>query len=136
MALLSTSPGPVKYPIDWTSDDQKWAYKFTRGFGRGIPTTRTGDVLSGWTHRTEIRSDGRDVWIIENKVPYSIYVFGKLNKRLSDAIRPQQQFHRNTGYPLAARLTNEASEQFRDEYQERITPSNTADFVRRASVAR
>jgi len=42
--LLGKIPGPVKYPIRWTSERQRRAFFATRGFGRGIPTKRTGDV--------------------------------------------------------------------------------------------
>jgi hypothetical protein len=137
IAVLSTSPGPaIKMTRDeWTSDKQYWAHIITKNWGAGIPSKRSGDVLRGWQQRTEVRSDGRDVWVFENIAPHSIWPFGKLNKDLAQAVKPQQKFHAKTGYPLAARLTNEASQQFRDVYEERIRPKNTADFVRRASVA-
>jgi hypothetical protein len=134
--FLSQSPGPVVYPVKWTSAKQEGEYYRTKGFERGIPTTRTGAILRGWQSRIEKRSDGRDVWVFENIHPRSKFPFGKLNKRLSDAARPQQRFHRNTGYPLAAEYTNVAAEDFRDEYRKRVLPKSTADFVRRASTTR
>lgn len=45
---LTQTPGKVKYPIRWTSERQRRAFFATKGFGRGIPTKRTGAVAE-WT---------------------------------------------------------------------------------------
>jgi hypothetical protein len=66
--VLGKIPGPVKYPIRWTSERQRRAFFATNGFGRGIPTKRTGDVarwgvfvdydvflaMSDWTFQLKI----------------------------------------------------------------------------------
>jgi len=36
------------YPIKWDSDKQRRAFFATGGFGRGIPTRRTGQYAAGW----------------------------------------------------------------------------------------
>jgi hypothetical protein len=38
-----------EYPIQWDSDKQRKAFFASDGFGRGIPTKRTGEYISGWT---------------------------------------------------------------------------------------
>jgi hypothetical protein len=35
-------------PVRWDSDKQRMAFFATGGFGRGIPTVRTGTYLRGW----------------------------------------------------------------------------------------
>src|SRR5689334_9970305 len=41
-------PGAVAYPIQWTSDRQRKAYFATNGFGRGVPYSRTHDLVNAW----------------------------------------------------------------------------------------
>jgi hypothetical protein len=41
-------PPPVSYPFVWTSVRQRAAFFATNGFGRGIPTRRTGLMVAGW----------------------------------------------------------------------------------------
>lgn len=36
------------YPIKWDSDRQRRAFFATDGFGRGIPTMRTNQLVNGW----------------------------------------------------------------------------------------
>jgi hypothetical protein len=42
-------PGaPIFYPVNWDTDRQRKAFFATEGFGRGIPTGRSGDYQQGW----------------------------------------------------------------------------------------
>ena len=135
ISLLSAPVGPVQYPIQWTNDTQEWAYKLTDGFGRGIPTHRTGALQKGWQQRTETQAD-KAVWVIENMVPHARFVVGTLNKDLRIAARTQQKFHANTGYPLAAATIESQLVDFRTRYTDKISPAGKPDFVRRASKSR
>jgi hypothetical protein len=74
IALLSQIPGPVKYPIRWTSAKQRRAFFATDGFGRGIPTRRTGAVAK-W----EIDVDYEEVSRIERYKQELIVFFANLN---------------------------------------------------------
>ena len=47
-ATLQQEPGPVSYPIRWTSERQRKAFFATKGFGRGIPYKRTGKLAKAW----------------------------------------------------------------------------------------
>ena len=114
-STLATSPGPVRKPIKWTSDDQEGAYYYTKGFGRGIPTSRTGATGKGFKSHTETRNDYR-LWIFSNSQPGSEYVYGKLHHDLSIAAKYQQGFHRATGYPLAAERVADAVDTFKTRF--------------------
>lgn len=49
LTKLQQQPGAPKYPIRWTSERQRRAFFATDGFGRGIPTRRTGAVSQAWS---------------------------------------------------------------------------------------
>lgn len=51
---LQWQPGKPKYPIRWTSERQRRAYFATKGFGRGIPTRRTGALSKGWDVNVDV----------------------------------------------------------------------------------
>ena len=83
---LAFTPGPVAYPIQWTSERQRRAYFATDGFGHGIPYRRTFGLQNDWDVRLE-----ENTIIIKNQNPAATYVIGER----------QQRFHRNTGWPYA-----------------------------------
>lgn len=94
-ATLNTFPAPVFRPIQWKSEKQRRAFFATDGFGGGIPTRRTGKVLSWvlvWDKETQSVK-------LYNPIEYSKFVFGGFGVR-----QYQQPFHRNTGYPLAIKV--------------------------------
>ena len=95
---LRHTPPAVQYPIEWTSERQRRAFFATNGFGRGIPTKRTGKLGNGW--RIIGKSvNGKYQLIISNPVSYLPYVVGSINFRSArQAIQPMQRFHRNTGW--------------------------------------
>lgn len=80
-------PGPVRLPIEWASDVQRKAFFASDGFGRGIPTRRTGALRDAWRLAYQF-SRAEDFMVLENTSPKAIYVIGEL----------QQPFHRNTGW--------------------------------------
>lgn len=48
-ARMAEEGKPITYPVNWDSDKQRRAFFATNGFGRGIPTTRTGSYINSWT---------------------------------------------------------------------------------------
>ena len=115
--VLNRDPGPVKHPIKWTSDRQRRAFFASNGFGRGIPTQRTGRVRS-WVAVIERTRGGTITARLVNPVSYARFVYGDLNfKSRAVALKPQQQFHRNTGWPLAQPVVDEATQKGRQQFE-------------------
>lgn len=103
---MGQMPGSPRHPILWMESRhpedigkppntrygyysrQKAAYFATRGFGRGIPYTRTGGLVRAW--RVDYES-GRDTGLLTaiNDAPAAPFVYGPY----------QQPFHANTGWP-------------------------------------
>lgn len=96
---LSHEPGPVKYPIEWTSEKQRRAFFATNGFGRGIGAARTHDLSQSWgIVKTAL---GNDIVVaFDNPQPYAKFVYGSLSK--TNPGLHQQRFHVNTGWQQAA----------------------------------
>ena len=105
VSRLSVTPGPVKYPIRWKTERQRKTFFATRGFGRGIPTRRTGAVQSGWELEWSITS-GSGSAVVANPVSYAQFVYTP----------DQQPFHENTGW-----LDTEAIDTIILEESERAT---------------
>lgn len=59
------------YPIKWDSEKQRRAFFATDGFGRGIPTKRTGAYTGGW--KIESVENG---YRLENNTSYAKYLGG------------------------------------------------------------
>lgn len=101
MQELKQTPGAPHYPLRWTSERQRRAFFATNGFGRGIPTQRTGALQQGWDYTIDKFSDGGTFRII-NDVPYMRFVEGD----------DTQPFHLDTGWvqaaPILARYQEEA----------------------------
>jgi hypothetical protein len=89
--LRKAIPGPVTYPIQWTSERQRRAFFATDGFGHGIPYHRTGGVAAAWRLVvTATLSQGVTV-VARNDSPAAPFVYGAW----------KQVFHTNTGWPDA-----------------------------------
>lgn len=88
---LGKAPGDVHYPIEWTSEKQRMAFFASKGFGHGIPYSRTGKLVLAWGARTDVRNDVTSI-AVYNDAPAATYVYGD-NKG-----EHQQQFHLNTGW--------------------------------------
>jgi hypothetical protein len=124
LADLQRIPGPVARPIEWTSEKQRRAFFATNGFGRGIPTKRIGRMARAWVVRSAIQA-GRFRIIAENPIPESKFVYGFVSaSSLSEAQKPQQRFHRNTGwhsaYSVSQRWMNTTKQEIRKEVQNEV----------------
>ena len=128
---LMQKPGPAKKPIDWTTDKQQAAYFASDGFGGGIPTHRTGALSDAWTV-TISRAGNQFLFVAENPLPASKFLFGSLAKNRKRALRYQQRFHANTGWPVATDIVQEWTQKFVELYQEKLSAIGVAEINRRA----
>lgn len=119
IAALTQDPGPVQYPIEWSSERQRRAFFATDGFGSGIPYQRTGRI-NDWAYRTS--GEGGSVSIvIGNGAPYLKYVRGTMARRgFASAI---QQMHRNTGWTAARPVVAERIDIAEREMRNRLAES-------------
>jgi hypothetical protein len=83
---VSQEPGPVRRPIEWTSEKQRRAYFATGGFGHGIPYRRKQIVSGAWDY--EERRTGNPYWRFWNTNEAATFVIGD----------DQQKMHQNTGW--------------------------------------
>lgn len=84
-------PGAVKYPVRWKSAKQRRAYFASNGFGRGIPSRRTGKLQKSWRITFKPIARGGDGSIsIFNAADYAGFVIGI----------DQQPFHADTGWKM------------------------------------
>lgn len=100
---LRVEPSPPSYPYRWASERQRRAFFATNGFGRGIPTKRTGALLRGWDARIEPTPDGAQA-VIDNNTPYTRFVQGE----------QQQPGHIATGWVAADDVIIEESIRLED----------------------
>lgn len=92
-AVLAPDIGPVVYKIKWTTQRQERAFFATNGFGKGIPTQRTGALNASWESVSlTVASLGTSI-LIWNSQKYAKFVVGTFT-----SIAPMQRFHRNTGW--------------------------------------
>lgn len=99
---------PISYPVHWDSERQRKAFFATNGFGRGIPTRRTGRYISGFKlEKTGFGTDRR--FTISNDVPYAKYVGGTaLGQAQSNIHRGRWQIVSETVRKYAERLVRAA----------------------------
>ena len=74
---MRTVPGKPNYPIKWASAKQRKAFFASNGFGRGIPTVRTGAYAAAWN--VVMQGFGRadaSVIQLENNRPEARYIGG------------------------------------------------------------
>jgi hypothetical protein len=108
LGKLQQEPGSPKYPIKWARatdqskppntrwgyySKQKAAFFATRGFGRGIPTQRTGKLINSWKIEVDQQSDAGIFQVYNDAqnrdgVYYEQFVTGIY----------QQAFHHDTGW--------------------------------------
>lgn len=107
LRVLRTEPGPVKYPIRWTSVKQRKAFFASNGFGRGIPAVRSHELANGWKYRV-IYTPGQLAEVeVENPAPYEQFVTG----------RNQQAFHAITGWNLNEMVFEDYSRKMADRVE-------------------
>ena len=101
--IRGLEPGPVKYPIQWTSDKQRRYVMAKLRKAGNIPYRRTGKFMGGWRVRQYTTEAGGFI-VLTNEWDRAKYVWG-------DPLQPdaQQMFHINTGWP-----TNQQFEQVRE----------------------
>lgn len=105
--LRQVVPGPVKRPIQWTSEKQRKAFFATDGFGHGIPYRRrspNGGITSRWLTLVYVDSGGLTA-TVKNDTPAAPFVYGKW----------KQIFHTNTGWPDARPILDRIAEETRIE---------------------
>jgi hypothetical protein len=98
IATLARPAPPVKYPIRWKTERQRRAFFASDGFGRGIPTRRTGAINKGWKY--EIVGDiNTGLFTIYNDATSRNYFTGEITfyEIYVQGIE-QQPFHRITGW--------------------------------------
>ena len=105
LRALQQQPGPVKYPIQWTSEKQRKAFFASNGFGRGIGTPRSGAMAAAWEVRF-IETPGSFQIVVINPSKAVKFVEGSLAKNASAAARFQQPFHKNTGWIAASPIVS------------------------------
>lgn len=117
LRMLRHTPGKPDYPIQWTSEKQRKAFFATNGFGRGIPTKRSGKLQDGW-RIVAVRRRRSTVVLIENPVGYVEYVQGGVNfKSAAEALVMRQRFHKNTGWRAAQPIVADFYKRHRTAYQ-------------------
>lgn len=99
--LVALTPGPVRLPIQWTSEKQRRAFFATKGFGKGIPYRRrqgNNSLLGQWRVRKYV-SQGGNLLTATNESEVYQYV-------IETPERPGawQRFHRNTGWPNSGQV--------------------------------
>jgi hypothetical protein len=83
---------PVVYPIDWQTEKQRRAYFATDGFGKGIPTKRTGEHTRAWVFIWKSSNGGAGVLTLQNPKKAARFIFGGLKR----GNKFQQRMHKGT----------------------------------------
>lgn len=90
-AAAPDPPAPLyphfPYPLRWKTERQRRAFFASDGFGRGIPTQRTGALLEGFAVRGSVNAAG-GVFELVNDADYARFVVGD----------DQQPFHEDIGW--------------------------------------
>lgn len=81
LRFLRFRPATPHYPIIWQSERQRRAFFATKGFGKGIPTQRTGALQEAWAVNLTTDDTGGAL-TFDNSAPYSIYVQGDIMQRM------------------------------------------------------
>lgn len=114
--LMALTPGPVRYPIQWTSEKQRRAYFATDGFGKGIPYKRKRgkrSLMGGWKVRKYVSRQGNLLTAYNDADVYKYVAEDAAN------VNAWQRFHRNTGWPSAGQV-DEIFAAWSDVAQQRI----------------
>lgn len=103
LAKLKAIPGPPHHPILWSSERQRKAYFASGGFGRGIPSTRTGEIVGAWQGEFVANSEGGTLTLI-NRNPAVQFLQGAR----------MQGFHVDTGWVPLDDVTTSAHKEMGD----------------------
>lgn len=125
LSELTIEPGKPQYPIAWTSDKQRKFVMAKLRRENNLPYRRTGNLALSWEGEVT-QSDGEIAFLVTNPTPSAVYVYGSLNQRsLNEARVPQQVYHRNTGWELAAATIQpyaDAAVEYAERQVERYEP--------------
>ena len=119
---MAKAPGKPKYPIAWQSERQRRAFFATNGFGRGIPTRRTGGATKAWRMSLK-RGGGLIVSKISNPNKYLVYVRYTRHRQTARI----QRMHLNTGW----RNANTIIDRWRREWKRVFRIDLRVEFKRR-----
>jgi hypothetical protein len=117
---LRREPGPVKQPVQWTSDDQRIAVMI-KYREQGIEKYERSHKLSqSWTFI--VFTEGRIFKaVMENPAPQAKFVYGSMAQNRVAALRFKQIMHSNTGWQditdTATKWTRALLDAFREEYK-------------------
>lgn len=80
LAALRVEPPSAQnfYPIHWKTAKQRRAFFATDGFGQGIPTQRTHELVNAWKGRVDSFENGGDL-VVENRSPIAQFPYGTLD---------------------------------------------------------
>lgn len=87
LTWLRFTPAKPRYLIIWQSERQRKAFFATNGFGKGIPTQRSGALPAAWAVNQTVRGNGGELRF-DNATNYGDYVQGDR----------QQEMHIASGY--------------------------------------
>ena len=97
-----------RYPIKWDSEKQRRAFFASDGFGRGIPTSRTGAYPAGWNI-----AKLENGYQLINTVKYTKYVGGDAYGRLHSGI------HRGR-WPVLRDVVDEETEHLPEQVEQQL----------------
>lgn len=101
LTFLRFTPASPKYPIIWQTPRQRRAFWATNGFGKGIPSQRSGKLAQAWLVRQQTTASGGSI-SFDNGEKHAVYVQGDI----------QQRMHIASGY----HNVNDGVEQYTPEY--------------------
>lgn len=95
---LRQTPAKPSYPIRWKTAKQRRAFFATKGFGRGIPTRRTGALGRGWKF-VAITDFNEGLFEVFNDATTRDYFSGQIvfYEQFVQGVN-QQPFHADTGW--------------------------------------
>jgi hypothetical protein len=121
VSLAATAPGPVRYPIQWTSERQRRYVMAKLRRERNLPYRRTHALVRGWKVPKYIDKRGGLLTVT--------HPWKKVGYVVGDPQRPamQQRFHAITGWPTAREMEaligfwqTEARQELQQEFDETV----------------
>lgn len=107
LSRFRKEPGRVVHPIRFTTLLQQRALFASRGFGAGLPTTRSHALVNAWKLPVVYSGTGITSIVLENDNPARPFVIG----------RRQQLFHKITGWYQEQPLILQTQRMVEDEVE-------------------
>lgn len=105
-ARLAKGGAKPSYPIHWDSEKQRRAFFATGGFGRGIPSKRTGELEGGW----QVVRLGDSGYRLENASAHAKYVTGDAYGQVHSGIHKGR-------WPIAREVVEQEASKLPDEVE-------------------